>query len=329
MILRAWFLSIFLLGLACSFAGAEDASPVEKKEAAQPAPAAVEGEKKDPPGSIACEWFGPIFVAEEERKDPPAAAEGEKKDPTAANDPKKIEGTPPVFPIKSERYGQIDDSYENIVNNMYENQMDIEYGAMEDMLVALRASSQEHIQKNLDEKLTYKNLMSDPQKYRGSVVRINGILEEFKETRVTPNMSGLGTVFKGQTSNTFGQVVSFRCVEPLPDGLKVGQPVQLVGIFLQRYAYLNRLPGEKLTWTPLLFVRRVEPYTDIKQATSGPNPMSNGTAIIIFLFIGAAAAVWCYSRMKVRAVGGNHFSRIKAEKQGPAGNFPRPGKPHK
>src|SRR5262245_5444835 len=116
----SWHIGVALvIVLASAFVRAEDAP---KPEVEQKAPPAATDTKEAAPA-------------------PAAAAATASEKPGA--DPLKIEGTPPTFPIKSERYNQIDDSYENIASNMNDNQMDIEYGPMEEMLVALRASTQD------------------------------------------------------------------------------------------------------------------------------------------------------------------------------------------
>ncbi|MFH0940207.1 MAG: hypothetical protein V1899_13145, partial [Planctomycetota bacterium] len=172
--------------------------------------------------------------------------------------------------------------------------------------------------------INFKSMMRDKtsKQCRGQVVKVVGILESFKKV-IIPNTSGVTNLWRGQTSGS-GQIISFRSLEPLPDGIKVGDPVELAGIFMQRYAYLNRIPGEKLTISPLIFARRLEAYTDIKQTTSGSNAMSNPVAIILFVFIGLAAAAWCYMRAKDKTTRSNYFTQLKAAKEGPQGLFPKP-----
>src|SRR6185295_16804039 len=55
---------------------------------------------------------------------------------------------------------------------------------------------------------------------------------------------------------------TYLSIEPLPPGMKKDDPILVTGIFLQRFAYLNsEMPGQKLTWTPLIVVKKLEKMT--------------------------------------------------------------------
>ena len=264
------------------------------------------------------------------------AGEGKETPATTAellmknDDPKAVIGTPPGFPLKSENISSIDDSDDALRDgsNVDKNTgfLEIDLAPMEEVLVALRACSQEYLTANVNKEIEYKHLTrpADAPKYRGNVVKFVGKLEIFKATEVSPNMSGLTQLWRGQISNSHNQIITFRCLEPLSEKIKIGQPVKLIGIYLQRYSYLNRRAGEMLTVSPLLFVRRIEPYTEITQITGGNNPMSNTVAVLLFIIIGIAIVAWFYMRSKEKVAGGNYFTRLKAEREGPKGVFPRP-----
>jgi hypothetical protein len=254
--------------------------------------------------------------AEAPKADPAPAAGGTPADP---NDPTVVSGDVPKYPLESKNYSIIIDDYEKIGDNFNRStgEMELDFAPMDDVMTAIRGSSQEHLAKSIEPDVTFKMLMKEPEKYRGHVVKLVGLLAPVRK-------SGFAQFYKGQITNSNGQIVSFRSLEPLPQGMKEGQPVQLVGVFLQRYCYLNQEPGEKLTWTPLLFVRRVEPYNDMKNFNASQSPMSNAAAIIVFIFVSLGAAAYMYSRMKYKVAAANHFTRMKTEKEGPQNNiFPR------
>jgi len=273
-------------------------------------------------------------------------AEPEKAGPAAADarpdlsDPKTISGTPPEFPLKSSRFDTIDDSYEHHADNFdhSRNEMEMPFGAMEDIMLAIRASTHEHLVKNIDEEAKFRKLMKTPEQFRGHVVKLIGVLADtqggprnrdflHEGYPATLNLSGFERVYKGQTTNANGEIISFRSMEPVPADMKPGQSVQLIGIFMMRYCYLNRDAGKMLTWTPMVFVRRVVPYTQMKEFSSTDNPMSNTAVIVVFLFVGGGAAAYFYSRMKYKTRSANRFTRMKEEKeqgQGAQGFFPRP-----
>ncbi|HYF51007.1 MAG TPA: hypothetical protein VEJ63_16460 [Planctomycetota bacterium] len=285
---------------------AEDAPPVEKKEA---------------------------------QAEPAAAAEA----PADLSDPKTVHGKIPEFPLKSDKYDIIDDSYDNILNNFDNDrgEMEMEYGPMEDIMVALRATPQEELHKHINNEATFRKLMKTPEQFRGHVVKLVGILADTQggpKSRdflregypATPNLSGFRRVYKGQTTNANGEIVSFRSMEPLPEGIKPGQPVQLVGIFMKRFCYLNRESGRKVTWTPIVFVRRIEPYAAAEEISQTGSTATNLAALVVFLFIGGGAAAYFYSRMKYKAAAANYFTRLKNDREGgPQGIFPRKNPPKK
>lgn len=268
----------------------------------------------------------PDKPAAEKKEAPGETPKAEKKEEAATEDPTAVVGTPPEFPLKSDTFKSIDDRYESIGDNIDRDtgMMEMDISPMEAVLIGLRASSLEHLIANIDKEATFKHLMKTPEQYRGHVCRLAGILESFKEVKI-PNSSGVVNLYRGNVSNAYGQIVTFRSLEPLPAGLKTGQAVQLTGIFLQRFAFLNRDAGEKLTWTPLVCVRRIEPFTDFKTATSGNNPMSNTLAVILFIFIGIATAAFLYMRSKEKVARGNYFTQMKEAKHGAQGVFPKPG----
>jgi hypothetical protein len=257
------------------------------------------------------------------------AAQAEKEEQAPNPDPRVIVGTQPKFPLKSELLASIDDSDSALKDGDNIDRktgfLELDLGPLEEVLVALRGCSQEYLKANIKD-VTFKQLMlaSESPKYRGCVVKRVGILEVFKKMDLSPNLSGITELWRGQISNNAGEIVSFQCIEPLPPDIKVDQPVKLIGIFMQRYSYLNRRAGEMLTLSPLVFIRRLEPYDEVKQVTASNSPISNFVAILACIIIGGGIVAWCFMRYKDRVVADNYFSRLKAEREGPKGYFSKP-----
>ena len=153
-----------------------------------------------------------------------------------------------------------------------------------------------------------------------SAKAVFGKLQILDETR-----AGQIKIWKGQTSNSMGQIVSFRLIDPPPPNLEVGRFVKMTGIFMKRYAYLNRHAGEKLTWTPLIYVRSLEPQVET-DPSAGSNSMTKITSIGISILVTLGLLAYFYGRMQEKTVRGNYFTRLKQERSGkPQGKFPRPG----
>jgi hypothetical protein len=258
--------------------------------------------------------------------------EKDAKEQAILDDPKSIIGPPPTFPLKQDIFSSIEDDDEHLSNNIDRKtgEMELDLFPMEAMLHALRASTQEHLEANIAKDVTYDDLMRNPDKYRGQVVRLTGILQQVGDNGIFTNTAGVKKLWRGYVSNGQNNIITFRSLEPLPPELEKGRNVELVGIFLQRYAYLNRYPGEKVTWAPMLFCRTLKPHKVIQPA--GPNPMNSPLAIIVFVVLSILAVFYCYNRSKLKGGGiiPNKFSRMKAERAGPESvNFPTPGAPKK
>jgi hypothetical protein len=242
------------------------------------------------------------------------------------DNPKSIIGSPPAFPVQDTSFEVIQDDDDNLRDNFNfkKGEMEMDLLPMEAVLKALRASTQEHLEANVSDSSTYKKLWMEPARHRGQVVRIQGVLHAVTEIPCPSCSEGVKSFWRGEISNGEGNITTFRMLEPLPAGLTKGQPVEIVGIFLQRFAFYNEQPGGKVTWAPLIFARTIKRYSRIDVAIAANNPMNSPGAIAVFCILSIGAVLYCYSRSKLRTGMPNKFSRLKAEKNGPSGNFPAP-----
>lgn len=265
----------------------------------------------------------PLRAGEDAKSDPaptPATpAPGAPADTPKAADPKEGASATPVpapagmpqFPLKSEYFGMVVDSQTSVEDQMEAQQ--IEANAMNDILKALTASSDEHLVASVDQKAKFRELMLRAENYRGHVVQIRGLLESSETMKVGENPAGVQRVYMGQISNLMGEIVTFVSLTPPEATEKL--PVRLTGVFLKRYAYLNRREGEKLTWTPLVFVKRVEPYSEEDERQK-----AGQTSTISYILSGAAFfvfAAWFVFRLSRytsnRKMKDNPFSRKKKQ----------------
>lgn len=260
-----------------------------------------------------------------------AAAPADKKDEAAPKAAAPATANP-KFPLQSEWFVHIADIMPDDKNvGDVEEAQALEQHALEDILIALQASSDDHLKANVNPDVTYKNLMREAEKYRGHVVQIRGLLETSERFPILDNKSGVSELYRGQTSTIYGQINTFLSIER-PDPELIKHPVRITGIFMKRYAFKNRLAGEKLTWTPVILVKKVEPFSE---ADVGPAPMSNiaklAIAMVVVLLLGRLA--YRVTSVQSRSAKGNPFTKInrriaeRAENKAKNAKSAKPAKP--
>src|SRR5262249_8966567 len=136
--------------------------------------------------------------------------------PPVAVDSTAIVGTSPKVPLELTSIATIDDDMNN-----QSSTMQIELGAMGDFLVALRSCSQEYLEKHCDPTVTYKDLMISPEKYRGKIVKLTGIIRGLYECSFKKNTSGLTKYWKGIIFEKGSRAKAFISIEKPPDDIKV------------------------------------------------------------------------------------------------------------
>jgi hypothetical protein len=270
-------------------------------------------------------------------EDAPAVAEPTQAEPGKADAPvpaekaaaPRAEPTGPLakLPVTSDFFDMVFDSIEP--EDSWENNaiQQIEMQPAADILTALKASTHEHLANHVSSDVKYKELMKTPEKFRGQVVQVRGLLETFQKFPIPENKSGEVEIWRGQISNIHGQIYTFFSLD-MPDKDLTKKPVRLTGVFLKRYAYKNRLEGEKLTWTPAIFVRNVEAFSE-NDVYKGKSPMSGLTALIIAVLVLLVAARIGYKYVVTKnKPQTNYFTKMRRRKEGVADKFPR-AKPSK
>jgi hypothetical protein len=251
------------------------------------------------------------------------AAPGEEAPKTNPPEEKKDSAPPlPAFPLKSEYFQYVLDKTEDD-----EEATQLETHAVEDILVALLASTDEHLNENVTPAVktetAYRELMKHSEQYRGHVVQLRGTLEFVERFPVPDNRSGLSALFRGQISTITGALYTFFSIQRPPDEL-MRKPVRITGVFLKFYAYKNRDAGEKYTWTPAVFVRRVEAYSEADVPPT-QDPISRTTALLVAIFLAfiVVRVLLEFRRQRVKAARENPFQQ-RRRKAG-AASPPRPG----
>ncbi len=223
-------------------------------------------------------------------------------------------GTPPKYPLQSEFTQFVEDSYDE-----QEDAQTVGWNLLQDYLVALRASSQEYLLDNVRPdadyvKLLYVKLMNEPDKHRGEVVKLRGIVRAMKTRLLDENPAGITRVWIGQISNAMGQISTFWSIEEPAPEIKKGKPVEICGIFMKRYAYLNDMPGDMLTWGPIIFIRHPT-LLDNPPISGTSESMNSPQAIGAFVIISLALLGYLYFRMTSRPARKNPFTQAKLNRK--------------
>jgi hypothetical protein len=119
--------------------------------------------------------------------------------------------------------------------------------AYTEAIVAVKSAGLERFQNSLDPDITFYNLHSEPMRYRGRVVKIDGILRRVR--RHAPSLdeerNGIKDVYEVWLINSqfkHNNPACLLCTE-LPEGIKVTEevkktiPVSFLGYFFKRYHY--------------------------------------------------------------------------------------------
>ena len=283
-------LAAVVLFVVSAFVCAEDA-PTAPVAAPTPPAAPAPGDAKSPPSEKAPGAEAPVK---------PAAAQAI-----------------PTYPLKTENFKDIEDDY-----NDSEGASNLEPRAFQDIIAALHATPYAYVKEHVNPAITYVTMMNKPESCRGELVKLSGTLRYIVESQPDPPLEGVTKYWKGQISVGAKYITTFISLEPLPADVQIGRAINVQGIFMKRYVYANRAPGNEGTWTPLVIVSKVERAVDFEQPASAW--MNSPYGIALFLFVGIGMAAYLWMRKNAGGKYPNRFSRMKEDKHGPAGNFPRP-----
>lgn len=267
--------------------------------------------------------LGLALGAEDGKSASTAPAESAKSESVPKESAKT--GAAPTFPLTSKYFDKIEDGFQSAEEQA--DLVEIPLEAMGDVLAALKACTDEQLRENLDTSANFKLLMKDPQKFRGHVVELAGVLRFIRKVGLENNVSGVTEAWQGQISNAEGYISTFISMQPLGEDMKINQGVRITGVFLKRYGYLNREPGEKLQICPLIFIRHVEPWSELKHTSVERSwSMIIMDALLALLAVAVLIGV-LYSRSMNKAKAANVFTKRKERNKEPEGTFPKPSKP--
>ncbi len=229
----------------------------------------------------------------------------------------------PVFPITSPDFADIDDEKAIPYDGSAPEATFYRKDMLRKLIPALQNSTQEHLKANIDKNATFKKIFNHPEEFRGHVVQFESTLKFIYEhpDTVTDDKGNTISLARGHASTSY-QPITYLSLEPLPDGIKIDDPVLVTGIFLQRFAYENRnMPGRELTWTPLIVCKKLE-----RMVVKEEPPTSNAYIIgdVVFAMVAVGLLLLYANRQSGRVIRSNVFTRIKSQRDGGDRQFPGP-----
>jgi len=232
-------------------------------------------------------------------------------------------GDLPKFPVVSNSFELFDDSVEVREGDEKSDATSYNVSALLDIIPAVKASTQEHLKANVDRKADFRTLFNHPDDFRGRVVQFRATLNIVADhpTELTDKNGAAIQLTRGYATTDY-QVLTFFSLEPIPDSIKEGSAILVTGVFMQRFAYINReTPGRKVTWTPLIVVKKLEPLVEKVE-----QPISNArfAGYIFFSLVAVALLLVYYTRESGRANRANIFRQKRIEKTGKDRLFPGP-----
>ncbi|HLX60276.1 MAG TPA: hypothetical protein VKX17_03235 [Planctomycetota bacterium] len=252
-----------------------------------------------------------------------------KPAPTAASDAPKAQ---PVFPLKTPAISEIRDGFEDYDEDGNLAALHYVDEAARDVVAALNASSMEHMRASIDPELramgpdkAFKRIFNHAADYRGHVVDFEGTLQYIHDKPEHVELDGKTIPLVCGHLDSSYQVLTYMSIEPLRAGMKVGDPVRITGVFLQRFAYLSRqMPGQKLAWTPLIIVKKVEPIVVAEE------PPPKTAWVIGYILFGGIALVLVLAGISKRrdlVARRNIFTRMKRNRDNDGKDrlFPKTG----
>ena len=229
--------------------------------------------------------------------------------PTSTPDAKSL----PKLPVKS-------DGFEFIQDDEADTRRPLEKLSMLDILEALRNSTPEHLAAHVEKAADFRKLFLHPAEHRGQVVAFTGTYRyRYSDPLEFDDENGKAVKLDRGQISTGGQLISVVSLEPFPETMKPGQPVHMTGIFMKRFAYINdKKPGTFTTLTPLVFVKRLEPFAEEEPSTN------TGVFVgyIIFLLVGIGFFLIYSARKDSFVRRSNYFRNLKNANSGKETLFP-------
>jgi len=173
------------------------------------------------------------------------------------------------------------------------------------VLATARDVSQTELEQAALTDLTYAQIFSDPDFYRGQPMTLEGELLKFTKLPQVKNEFGIDTVYEGWMLNPDSgkNPYVFHCLDKPPElleGEKLREKIRITGFFFKRYLYAAKsgLPHA----APLLLAKRFRWFPVIQRPVADPSwaPYIIGTLVIVGTLLGMII-VWSILRDQRRS----------------------------
>ena len=200
-----------------------------------------------------------------------------------------IEPDPEPFVPTADRLGATPDMLASVRDDTFFREGDMQ--AWLHTLLTLRDAGQEVILRGPAERVSFSELFGQPRTFRGRAVRIRGTLHRLERLAAPSNNYGIEAYWQGWLEPSSGPaepvVVHFLRVPPgMPTGMKINEPVDVVGYFLKRYAYDA---ADRIRVAPLVLA--LEPvWKPVQPAAPGGTSLGTVALVSMIAIVAATAA---------------------------------------
>ena len=119
---------------------------------------------------------------------------------------------------------------------------DADTGAWEQTFLTLRDTGQASLLRAAAPRVSFSELFGQPRSFRGRLVRLRGTLHRLERLSAPDNNYGIDHYWQGWLEPEGGPAtpIVIHCLavpEGMPAGMRIDEPVDVVGYFFKRYAY--------------------------------------------------------------------------------------------
>ncbi|QDT46785.1 hypothetical protein Pan258_08050 [Symmachiella dynata] len=186
-----------------------------------------------------------------------------------------------------------------LLSNLYDNKLGIrnaEQGAYYKILAQARELSEQQLESAAADAVTFAQMFTDPDDYRGRLVTIHGRVKQLTPMQAVKNDFGIETVYEAwmltPDSGTNPVLMHFTNIpEGIPTGTDLDLDCRFTGYFFKKYAFVAQhgphsttmLLGKELRWTP--------PQTIAPELGLAPYILG----VVVLMGVVLAALFWRYS----------------------------------
>jgi hypothetical protein len=172
---------------------------------------------------------------------------------------------------------------------------DTDIDAWEQTFVTLRDTGQVALQRAAARRVSFSELFGQPRSFRGRLVRLRGTFHRLERLAAPENRYGIDAYWQGWLEPAGGPAtpIVVQCLdlpEGMPTGMRIDEPVEVVGYFFKRHAYAA---ADTIRVAPLVLalepVRRPPPASP-RGASLGTWALVSMAALVLATVLGIRLA---------------------------------------